>query len=180
MLFENPGLLTPSTAASDSIDNVVVRSGTTITVSAGSDNKSNGSLEVEGTLDLTTTTGHTFTTITGGGDIRLGADNFPTGDASDFTTAGLGEGRVIFEGTSTINFAGATGTTFYNFEVDMSGQTFVLLNDLTVNGDLTVTAGTFQINDATAAVQRTVTVEQNVTVLAAGAITVGTLSLIHI
>lgn len=170
----NPNNVTPTTSLTSFFDEVVVLSGRTVTVPTSS--KSNSKLTVIGTLDLGTTTGHSFSTINGTGRIRLAADNFPSGDATNFITAGQGEGTVEYYGaTRDLN----TARTFYNVEINATGNTLTLLKDYTIGGNLTVTNGTLRINDNSATTALIINVAGNISVATAGKITTGTANARH-
>jgi len=145
-LPNNPNGYTPSTSPTSNADKVVILSGKTVTVSSGS--KTNSRVTVEGRLDLQSTLGHSFGEIKGNGRILLSSDNFPAGDASHFYTPGQGEGTVKYYGTS---FELVRSLVFYNLEIHLnsSTETLTLLNDYTVNGNLTIEQGRFQINNST-------------------------------
>ncbi|NPA37803.1 MAG: hypothetical protein GXO47_13240 [Chlorobi bacterium] len=167
-------------------DDVVIQTGKVITVpvadvAAGETQVvlSLGTVKIEGSLKLLTTTGHSFDVLRGSGKLFLQADNFPTvTDASHFITAGKGEGAVVLEGDS-FSF-GSSVDELYDVEVDMnSGQTVTLIDDLALNGNLTVTQGTLQINDDSNTTPLTLTVSKNVTVESLGAMTVGSAGAFH-
>jgi hypothetical protein len=166
----NPSGLTPSTSPTSLNDEVVILSGRTITVPT--DTKSNAKLTVDGILDFSTTTGHSFSTINGTGRIRLAGDNFPSGDATDFITEGQGQGTVEYYGAS---FLLNSSRTFYNMEVNMtSGNVLTLMKDYKLNGALWINNGTLQINDNTSTTAIKITSYGNVTVGSTGKITTGT------
>lgn len=170
-LPNNPDHYTPTTSPTAVSDEVVVLTGRTVTVT--SDNLNNASITVDGRLDLGTTTGHSFGEIRGTGRILMATDNFPSGDASHFVSKGQGEGIVEFYGGT---YSIANSREFYDVEVELdnSSNTLTLLNDLTVNGNLTVITGNFQLNDATDDRKITVSVGGDLSVKASGAISVGT------
>lgn len=173
--YLNPNGLTPSTSTTASQDKVVILSGRTVTVS--SDGKQNEGLNVVGTLDFGATTGHSFTTVDGSGRIRLAGDNFPAGDASDFITAGRGEGTVEYYGSSR---SLTTSRTFFNVEVNMSsGSTLGLLANYSINGNLTVNSGTLSFGNGTSTVPLTVNVMGNMQVGVSGNIVTGTANARH-
>ncbi len=155
MLVNNPGNYTPTTSPTSSSDMVVILSGRYVTVSTN--NKTDSILTVYGSIDFTTTSGHSFDFIRGSGKIYLAEDNFPSGNATHFITKNQGEGTVIYYGaTDTLT----TARTFYNMEVKMDNATdiLVLRADYSINNNLTLTTGIFQINDAsTTALNLTVT-----------------------
>jgi hypothetical protein len=169
-LPNNPDKKTPTTSATNTADKVVILTGKTITVSTN--NKANAEIDVEGRLDLGTTTGHSFGKINGNGRIVMKADNFPVGDPFDFVSAGHGEGTVEYEGDS---YDLSTLREFYDMEVNLNtGQTISLLNEYTINGNLTVKSGTLQINDDTNDQKINLTISGNLTVGSGASITTGT------
>src|SRR5665647_2748311 len=171
----NPGNLTPTTSATSAYDDVVVLSGRTVTVSTN--NKVNNHLTVIGTLNFGATTGNSFTTINGTGRIRLSGDNFPTGNASNFITAGQGEGIVEYFGTTR---SLTTTRTFFNVEINLTtGNILSLVTDYTLNGNLTVTNGTLQINNNVSIVPVNITISGDITVAALGKIATGTANARH-
>ncbi|HOT13839.1 MAG TPA: hypothetical protein PK252_03660, partial [Bacteroidales bacterium] len=170
----NPNGFTPATSTTSMYDEVVILSGRTITVSSGA--KVNAKLTVNGVLDLRDVAGHSFTDIEGSGKIRIAGNNFPSGNATNFITAGQGEGTVEFYGTSRdITLA----TTYYNVEVNMGTNTLTLLNNLTVNGSLLVKSGTLSINNATATNNLNIIVRKDITVNTAGNIVTGSANARH-
>ena len=164
-LPNNPG----GTYPQDITDNVVIKDGKTVTMNLN--NLHCATLEVDGRLDLVTTSGHTFDKITGSGRILMAADNFPAfTDNSGFVGLGRDEGTVVYYGN---NYSLNKNYTFYNMEVNMTaGQTLTLLNDYTLNGNLTVINGALRMND-NSAVKRTLSVNNNVTVNAGATIRTG-------
>ena len=172
-LPDNPNNYTPTTSPTSTTDDVVILTGRTVTIQPGNDNKTNAILTIKGRLDFTTTTGHTFSEIRGGGKILLSADNFPAGDSTHFVTAGQGEGTVIYNGAS-YNLTNVR--TFFNLEIDLDdpANMLTLLADYQVNGSLTVTNGGLQINDNSSTTRLNLTVDGNVLVTDDGAISVGT------
>jgi hypothetical protein len=134
-------------------------------------NKLVSSLEIQngGTLDLRSTTGHNLGDVNGEGTLRLQTNNFPGGNFTAFTSAGGG----TVEYYNTANFA----LQHYNynnlvFNLSAQGTTARVENHLTVNGNLTVNRGTFQINN-NATTRLNLLVDGNVTVETNGRIRVG-------
>lgn len=167
--YNNPNGLTPTTSQTAMFDDIIVLSGRKITVSQP--NKKNHSLTVYGTVDFGTTTGHEFNLINGSGYIGLAADNFPSGDATDFITAGKGEGTVEYYGVSR-NIS--TPRTFFNMVVNLAvGNKLTLLADYTLNGNLTIESGDFCIN-STATTPLNMTIYGDVNVESSGKISTGT------
>ncbi len=130
----NPNGKTPQES-----DNVVIKSGRTITMDADG-NKANV-LTVDGRLALKETSGHQFSQIRGSGRIIMEADNFPSGDATHFISKNQGEGTVVFEGSSNIDVL--TSYEFFNLEVDQSSRVRIR-RDLVLNGSLVVKDGDFR------------------------------------
>ncbi len=189
VVFNNPENLTPSTSSTSATDEVNIGSGKTITLANDGDIPNPlTKLTVDGTLDFASTTGHgTVAELVGSGTIRLSGDdatiprvmNLPTiTDASNFISAGTGAGTFEIYGNEDIDItAASTVTTFYNLNVNLTSAAddeLTIETDITVNGNLNITGGNFQINDNTDAVQRTITVSGNLTVGVSGEISVGT------
>ncbi|MDN5199954.1 DUF4347 domain-containing protein [Fulvivirgaceae bacterium BMA10] len=170
--YDNPSSQTPGTS-----DIVVITSGRTVTVQSSTNNLTIGSITITGNLDLTTSTGHNFGTIRGSGRILMSADNFPGGNATHFVTKDQGEGTVVYQGGG---HSLSTDRTFYNVEVDMDATNDIvtLLSDYTINGNLTVKQGIFQINNNSAN-GRTLSVTEDVEVQSNGQITLGTGNATH-
>ena len=165
-LINNPSNTFPQLAG----DNVVVKNGRTVAMNIS--NVACKNLTVEGTLDLASTSGHSFTSINGNGRIRMSANNsWPTGNATHFITPGQGEGTVEYYGN---NFSLSTARTFYNMEVMITaGQTLTLTSNFTLNGNLEIKTGTFSINDNTATI-RNIEIRGNVEVSNGASIITGT------
>lgn len=149
-------------------DNVVITSGKTITMDVNS--VVTNSINVIGTLDVAATTGHNFTTISGAGRIKIAgaSDNFPAGNATNFVDNAVGGTLEINGAAILLNIA----RTFNNVVINMSGtgDAAVLKNNYTLNGDLTITRGLLQFENATAPANRTLTVNGHVSVAGNGGI----------
>ena len=182
-LFTNPGSQTPSGS-----DRVVINIGRTVT--ADVNNLSLSTLEVYGTLDLATSSGHAFGTISGNGQIRMqGADdgfgtfedNFPSGDATGFADNTDG-GTLVIEGNGLVL---NQNRTFNDVRLSLAtgADEAILLGDLTVNGDLEIQIGEFQFGDNASTTARTLTVQGDTRVVGAGSfdgsIAVGTANARH-
>lgn len=162
----------PTNAVPGAADNVVITSGRTVTMDVN--NVGITSILVTGTLDVAATTGHNFTAISGSGRIKIAGvvDNFPSGTATNFADPAVG-GTVEVNGTGiSLNAA----RTFNNMVINMTGTSDIatLLNDLILNGDLTITNGLLRFSNNAAAVNRNFTVNGNVTVASTGGIRTGT------
>ncbi|GAB3579039.1 hypothetical protein GCM10027345_18600 [Hymenobacter daeguensis] len=109
--------------------------------------KSNGpgrgaaNLSLQGALDLGTNGANNFNTVAGTGTLRIGSSLFPAGNYADFMAGGTG---------GTVNYTGAVqlpARDTYNNLQFTGGNTKQLSNlDLTINGALTVAAGTTVLN----------------------------------
>lgn len=157
----------------DATDNVVILPGKTVLMDIN--DAVAGSLEVSGELDLAATSGHQFNTILGNGTILMsgaaGIDNFPEGDATDFADDFIG-GTVEYYGSG---LSLDKDRTYNNLVLNLDDATseLVLLANLTLNGDLTLTRGQFQINDNTATEILTLEVSGDALVDANASIAVG-------
>ncbi|NPA37802.1 MAG: hypothetical protein GXO47_13235, partial [Chlorobi bacterium] len=163
-------------------ESVVVKNGKVVNMNVNDLHLS--SVTVDGTLDLGTTTGHTFDNIAGIGMIKMAADNFPSyTDCSEFVDAGKDEGTVVFYGDA--DFTINSGYSFFNVEVDMVDtatntlKTLTLLNDLQINGNLVVKNGTLKINDNSATTDLNITVNGDVSVKENGLIHTGSADARH-
>lgn len=176
--FDPSGTINPGAGVPGAGDYVHIIKGDAITVS------SSGIVVKEldirdGTLDLAGTTGHNFGTVYGNGTLRLTSSSFPGGDFTGFDSATGG----------TTEFYGATADfqfpkmTFNNLIINLSSNTLKRIvagtnNALfTVNGNLTVTKGIFQIGTdggTNTAATVIVDVKNDIVVEANGTIKVGT------
>ncbi len=169
-LPNNPDNYTPSTSPTNTADDVVILTGRTVTVTGNNLNHQN--ITIEGRLDLQSTSGHGFNKINGTGRILMSADNFPSGDASHFYSAGQGEGTVEYYGG---NYSLSTAREFFDVEMELTNNSDILtlLNDYTINGDLRLKRGTFKINDDASTTILNLTVQGDVEVEANGSISTG-------
>jgi hypothetical protein len=153
-------------------DVVVILSGRTVSLPA---NIATTGLDVTinagGFLNLAT---YQFTNpllaLRGKGTLRLASATFPAVTTNTFVNAG--EGTVEYNNAANFNLPPAQ-TTYNNLTINAPGVIATQMNNLTLNGNLYVKAGTYRINDNTAA-RRQLTVNGNVTVDAGASITVGT------
>jgi hypothetical protein len=108
--------------------------------------------------------------LRGQGTLRLASVNFPSATTNTFTNAGGG----TTEYNNAANFTlPAAQTTYNNLTINTSDIIATQLNDITLNGNLYVKRGTFQINNNISVVKLTLTVNGNVTVDNGAFITVG-------
>jgi hypothetical protein len=143
--FINPGENTPTDSPTADIDRVVINAGHRVTIT--SHDKQNIRLDVEnGIADFGITTGHFFPVISGKsqGTIRLMADNFPGGNATEFHA--VTGGTVEYYGHG---YTLGTSRDFNNMRIalqDNSSQ-ITLLADYHLKGNMEVERGIFRIND---------------------------------
>jgi len=153
-------------------DRVVILSGRTVTLPA---NITTQNLDVTiqggGFIDMGTysfTNG--FLSLAGQGTIQLASANFPTTTTNTFVNTG--GGTTEYKNASGFTLPVAQ-TTYNNLTINAPGVIATQLNNLTLNGNLYINRGTFQINDNTTA-KRQLTVNGNITVDNGASITVGT------
>ena len=152
-------------------DNVVILSGRTVTLT-GDVAAQCGNLSIENSafVDMSA---YSFTnglqSLDGQGTLRLASVNFPAIVTNTLINAGGGTVEYYNASSFTLPMA---QTTYNNLTINCIGQVATQLMNLTLNGDLLVKSGTFQINDNTTA-RRQLTINGNVTVNNGGAISVG-------
>src|SRR5690554_3364467 len=108
------------------------------------------SLILNGTLNLGTTINQRMAEFKGTGRLVLDAFNLPVVSGSaPFFTAAVDGGTLVFEGGGDITLN--ANHTFYNVELNRSASTsnVILGANLTLNGDLNIRQGTFQIGNST-------------------------------
>ena len=169
------GTLSVSPKVPTPTDRVVILNGRTVTTTANNYEVLSVQINEGGTLNLGTFTTQTFNAIRGQGLVRLQNSAFPTGDWSNFVAAG--GGTVEYYNTANFSFAQLT---YNNLIINLNTNALVasLLGDMTINGNLTVTKGKLQINDATAN-SRTLTVMGNVYVGSNGSVGIGSGNVNH-
>ncbi|HOC37552.1 MAG TPA: hypothetical protein PKL74_10850, partial [Tenuifilaceae bacterium] len=144
------------------------------TVSLAS-NVSNVQLEVNinegGILDMAT---YSFSSglkeLDGSGTLKLASVNFPSATTNTFVNAGGGTTEYYNSASFTLPTA---QTTYNHLRINAPGVTATQLSNITLNGNLHVKQGTYQINDSTAN-RRQLTIYGDVTVDTGASITVGT------
>jgi hypothetical protein len=98
-------------------------------------------LTLQGTLDLGSNGANNFNTVSGPGTLRIGSSLFPAGNYAAFVEGGTG-GTVEYTAAAQLP---ARDT--YNHLTFSAGSSMLLSNlDLTINGALTVAAGTTVLN----------------------------------
>ncbi|MGD1959541.1 MAG: T9SS type A sorting domain-containing protein [Fulvivirga sp.] len=165
-------------------DNLVILSGRTVTMAT--DDNDGVNLTVNGQLNIADTRDHNFFSIAGNGVISIEGDddvptnvvdNFPTGSNSDFADPVVGGTLLIEGGGLNLN----TARTYNDVVIDLTSTTNVstLLADYTINGDLTIQSGIFQINDNTSTTSLNINVFGDVQVDANGEINTGSANARH-
>ena len=129
-------------------------------------------VESGGFLDMA---GYMFTQpiskLQGEGTIKLASDHFPTVVANTFVNAGGGTVQYC----APYSFTLPTYQTVYNnLVINTAGNVALQMTDITLNGNLEVKSGTYQINDASSTTPLTLTVNGDVHVHANGKMMVGT------
>lgn len=117
---------------------VVISEGHTVRIN--SNTKRPATLDVRGRLELGTTTGHDFGTVSATGisdrTIQLQSSTFPSGDFSNFVAAN--GGTVEYNGAVTL----PTQQVYNNLVFSGAGTKVMPNVDLTINGALTILSGT--------------------------------------
>lgn len=164
------GTLSVNPAVPGINDRVVILNGRTVTTTANGYEVLSVQINEGGTLNLGTFTNQIFTAIRGQGLVRLQNTTFPTGDWSNFVSAG--GGTVEYYNTSSFTFSQLV---YNNLIINLSSNALVatLTGDMTINGNLTVTEGKYQINN-NSNTSRTVSILGNVYVSPNGSIGIGT------
>ena len=164
------GTLSANPAVPDTDDRVIILNGRTVTVTTNGISILSTQINEGGTLDIGTSTGHDFGDVRGQGFLSLESNNFPSGSFTEFVSSSGGTVKYYNSSDFTLN-----QYTYNNLIFDLSGTGIVstVSGDLTINGDLTVTTGRFQINNNVGA-SRTVVVYGDVNVAANGYIQLGT------
>ena len=157
------------------IDDVVITDSKVVTIQGTTNNLEVASLEVIGTLDLTSSSGHNFTTISGAGTLRLqgasGSANFATADITNFADASTGGTVEIYGSGLDLNQPLALNNLIIN--LDNSTDVVDIMADYTLNGGLDIQVGTLRIDDGTAGADLNLAVYGDVLVQNNGNIRVG-------
>jgi hypothetical protein len=153
-------------------DVVVILSGRTVTLPT---NITTANLEVNinegGILDMSTFSfTSSFAELNGQGTLRLASTNFPAATINNFVNNG--GGTTEYYNTSDFTLP-LTQLTYNHLKINAPSFIATQLNNITINGNLNVTAGTFRINDNSAN-RRQLTINGNITVDAGAQLTVGT------
>ncbi|MGB0521333.1 MAG: T9SS type A sorting domain-containing protein [Flammeovirgaceae bacterium] len=169
--YDNPGSEIP-----DANDDVVINTGRTITLDIN--NIEVQSIEINGVINLSSSTGNDFNVIKGSGVIQMeglaGVDNFPDG-----AVTGSGNfSNAVDGGTLRLVGSGVTlnqSREFNNVQVEMDNATAIvtLSADYVLNGNLIVNNGIWQF-DGTAS--RNLTVNEDVVINYTSASEFGTIN----
>ena len=160
-------------------DNVVILSGRTVSISSNIlTQKLSININAGGYLNLEEYQfSNGILVLSGQGTLQISPSNpatgyFPTVTTNTFINAGGG----TTEYDTTTNLPSTT-TTYNNLCINASGtvtQTWLLSNSITLNGNLHVEQGTFQINDNSTAQRLQLTINGSIIVDSTGSIAVGT------
>jgi hypothetical protein len=156
-------------------DRVVILNGRTVTTTANGENVLSLVINEGGTLDLGTFTSQTFTVIRGKGLLRLSTATYPSGDWSNFVSE---EGGTIeYYNSGNFNFSQLV---YNNLIINLStgAVTATLAGNMTINGDLTVTSGNFQVNN-TVSTGRNLDIAGDVFIASIGRMSIGTGAAYH-
>ncbi|MCX7987791.1 MAG: hypothetical protein N2662_12710 [Bacteroidales bacterium] len=164
------GTLSVGASVPTASDRVVILNGRTVNITNNNITVYSVTINNGGILDIGNTTGHDFGNISGQGLIRLSSATMPGGTYDNFVAAG--GGTVEYYNAANFNFSQLI---YNNLILNLSSSAIVatLIGDMTVNGNLTVSQGIFQINDAST-IARNVIINGNVNVASGGSIVLGT------
>ncbi len=169
--------INPGNAVPGSGDHVVILNGRSVTL--GDDEQEIASLKINdgGTLDIANTTDHNLGNVSGKGLLRLATNNFPGGIFGDFVSPSGG----------TVEYYGITEDFDFNryeynnlvLNFNNTSVTAKVTADITINGDLAVENGVFQINNDTGGAARTIDITGSVHVHSDGRIRLGQAAYSH-
>ncbi|PLX21191.1 MAG: hypothetical protein C0599_08190, partial [Salinivirgaceae bacterium] len=153
-------------------DNVVILNGRTVTLDDDLDTAAlDLTIREGGVLNQST---YEFTAgiaaLRGSGTHKLASVNYPTIPLNAFATTD--GGTTEYNNASDFTLPAAQ-TEYYNLRLNASGVTASQLSNISLNGDLHIKQGTFQINDNTAN-RRQLTISGDVLVDNGASITIGT------
>ncbi len=134
-------------------DEVIIRNGRTVTIQSATNNLTVAGITVDGTLDVTTSSGHDFNIIDGQGTIRMsgsgGTSNLPDGTTTNSNGFGHPSNGGLLLVEDALEFD--QDRTFKDVRIltDDPADIVALGADLTINGDFNVRYGTLQFGDGT-------------------------------
>ncbi|HLP74826.1 MAG TPA: hypothetical protein VK155_18115, partial [Bacteroidales bacterium] len=108
--------------------------------------------------------------MNGQGTFRLSSASFPSAASNTFVLNG--GGTVEYYNSANFNLPSGQAS-YFNLKINCPGFTATQVSNLAIDGNLFVSAGTFRINDGTAA-RRSLVVNGNIEVSAGASMTVGT------
>lgn len=149
------GTLLLGSATPGATDVIVILNGRTITISTNTRTFAGVTIQEGGAIDIGTTTGHNFTTVTGRGTLILSSATVPAGNFTDFYSAS--GGTMEFSGTTTYNLPNLG--TIRNLTISGTGIK-VIANNWTLHQDLRINSGTLRIGNNNTA--RTITINGDV------------------
>lgn len=176
-VFNNPGNDIPGVN-----DEVLIRSGRSVTIQPSTNNININGIEVRGTLNLTNSTGHDFKVVNGNGIILMAGynpgsglvDNFPAGNVQGnigFADVNNG-GTLVVSGSGNITLN--VNRNFKNLRIDRANAAdeVYLGADYLVRGEFNVRHGNFYFGDNTVT-SRSLIVEGNVLIEDNGSTRIG-------
>jgi hypothetical protein len=152
-------------------DKVVILTGRTVTLTANVVDPTidltinNGGILDQSTFAFTNASG--LAALRGSGVLKLSSSNFPAATLNTFVTTDAGITEYNNSGSMS-----ATQSVYYHLTIRSAGSV-VQVNNVTLNGNLSVKQGTFQINDATAR-RLSLIINGDVVVDNTGSIAIGT------
>lgn len=162
-------------------DEVVLLSGKTITSTANGIDVNAVTISDGSVLDLSTTSGHSFGTVSGTGTLILRNTQLPSGDYSAFGGNSGGTLQLIDPGTG--NFP--NGSSEWNYleiiSTNASSDAVTLASNLTVHGNLTLSAssGTLVFTLGNNTTSRSLIVEGDLTIGSGTSMNTGSFNAIH-
>ena len=167
--FDPGGTTGPGSAIPGENDKVVILSGRTVSLSADIfTNNLDITINNGGFLDLGNFLfNNSLKALRGDGVLKLSTSSFPTVTTNTFVSTDGGTTEYNVNGDMSL-----TQALYYHLTINSAG-TVVLTSDITLNGNLNVKQGVFQINNAVARRLKLI-INGDVTIDNSGSITVGT------
>src|SRR5664280_651655 len=167
--FDPGGTTGPGTLVPGPNDKVVILTGRTVSLqNINSTQNLDITINNGGILDQSTYNfSNTLAALRGNGSLKLSSSSFPATTINTFVSTDGGITEYNNAGTMS-----ATQATYYHLVIRSSGAV-IQVRDITLNGNLNIKQGTFQINDATSRRLKLV-IKGDVTVDNTCSITVGT------
>jgi hypothetical protein len=158
----------PSVPGAD--DRVVILNGRTVTTTANGYSVMSTQINEGGVLDIGTTNGHDFGDVRGQGWIKLRTGDFPGGNYTEFVAAN--GGTVEYSNAAGFNFEQLV---YNNLILNLTSSAFIAVvrGNMTINNDLTINSGAFQVNDDALTIDLTIDITGDVLIGSAGSIATG-------